>query len=63
MNKFWKSQTLGFEMKWVYVVLPAAFTLMTIRILQVNYLKLVKGVDLRDPDKIDVDDFKSNTDA
>jgi hypothetical protein len=28
---------------------------MTIRIIQVNYLKLFKGVDIRDPDKIDVD--------
>ncbi|SFU10409.1 TRAP transporter small permease [Sedimentitalea nanhaiensis] len=63
MNKFWKSQTLGIEMKWIYMVLPIAFTLMTIRILQVNYLKLVKDVDVRDPDKIDLDDFKSDKDA
>ena len=63
MNKFWKSQTLGIEMKWIYMVLPLAFTLMTIRIIQVNYLKLVKGVDVRDPDKIDLDDFKSDKDA
>lgn len=63
MNKFWKSQTLGIEMKWVYIILPIAFTLMTIRILQVNYLKLIKGVDVRDPDKIDLDDFKSDKDA
>jgi hypothetical protein len=27
---------------------------MTIRIIQVNYLKLVKGIDIRDPEKIDV---------
>ena len=38
-------------------------TLMTIRIVQVNYLKLAKGVDVRDPDKIDLDDFKSDKDA
>jgi len=63
MNKFWKSQTLGIEMKWIYMVLPLAFTLMTIRILQVNYLKLVKGVDVRDPDKIDLDDFKTDKTA
>lgn len=63
MNKFWKSQTLGIEMKWIYIVLPIAFALMTFRILQVNYLKLVKGVDVRDPDKIDLDDFKSDKDA
>jgi C4-dicarboxylate transporter DctM subunit len=28
---------------------------MTIRIIQVNYLKIVKGIDIRDPDKIEVD--------
>ncbi len=58
MNKFWKSQTLGIEMKWVYIVLPIAFTLMTIRILQVNYRRLIKGDELKDPDAIDLDDFK-----
>ncbi|WP_193140823.1 MULTISPECIES: TRAP transporter small permease [unclassified Meridianimarinicoccus] len=63
MNKFWKSQTLGIEMKWIYMVLPLAFTLMTIRIIQVNYLKLVKGIDVRDPDKIDLDDFKTDDNA
>ncbi len=54
MNLFWKSQTLGVPMKYIYVILPLAFTLMTIRIIQVNYLKLVKGIDIRDPDKQDV---------
>ncbi|WP_108483127.1 TRAP transporter small permease [Oceaniglobus ichthyenteri] len=63
MNKFWKSQTLGIEMKWIYMVLPLAFTLMTVRIIQVNYLKLFKGIDVKDPDKIDLDDFKSDKDA
>ena len=55
MNLFWKSQTLGVPMKYIYLILPIAFTLMTIRIIQVNYLKLVKGVDVRDPDKVDVE--------
>ena len=50
MNAFWKSQTLGIPMKYIYLVLPIAFALMSIRIIQVNYLKLVKGVDIRDPD-------------
>ncbi len=61
MNKFWKSQTLGIEMKYIYMVLPIAFALMTIRVLQVNYLKIVKGVDVRDPDKIDIDEIKAET--
>lgn len=55
MNLFWKSQTLGVPMKYIYLILPIAFTLMTIRILQANYLKLVKGVDVRDPEKAEVE--------
>ncbi len=49
------SPTLGWSMAYVYLIFPISFTLMTIRIIQVNYLKIVKGVDIRDPDKIDVD--------
>ncbi|MCG8361584.1 MAG: TRAP transporter small permease [Kiloniellales bacterium] len=55
MNLFWKSQTLGIPMKYVYTILPIAFTLMSIRIIQVNYFKLVKGIDIRDPDKEEVE--------
>ena len=44
-------------MRYVYLVLPIAFTLMTIRILQVNYMKLVMGIDPRDPDQIEVDEM------
>ncbi|MEH6648696.1 MAG: TRAP transporter small permease [Motiliproteus sp.] len=55
MNLFWKSQTLGIPMKYIYLVLPIAFTLMTIRILQVNYLKFVKGVDVKDPEAQELD--------
>lgn len=58
MNKFWKSQTLGIEMKYIYLILPIAFTLMTIRILQVNYTKLIKGEEIEDPDKVDLDKIK-----
>jgi len=50
MNLFWKSQTLGIPMKYIYLILPLAFGLMSIRIIQVNYLKLVKGIDIRDPE-------------
>ncbi len=55
MNLFWKSQTLGVPMKYIYMVLPITFSLMTLRILQVNYYKLVKGINIKDPDKIEVD--------
>ncbi len=55
MNAFWKSQTLGVPMKYFYLIFPIAFTLMSIRIIQVNYAKLVKGVDVVDPEKAEVD--------
>jgi len=51
MNLFWKSQTLGIPMKYVYMILPFAFLLMSIRILQVNYARIFKGVDARDPEE------------
>jgi TRAP-type C4-dicarboxylate transport system permease small subunit len=57
MNLFWKSQTLGIPMKYIYLILPIAFTLMTIRIIQANYLKLVKGIDVRDPEQAHVEDM------
>ena len=59
MNKFQSSQTMGFHLSWVYIVLPIAFTLMTIRILQVNYKKLILGEDMRDPDAIDLDEVRA----
>ena len=42
-------------MKYIYMILPIAFALMTIRIIQANYLKLVKGIDVRDPEKAHVE--------
>lgn len=57
LKPFVKVQTLGWQMRYVYLVLPIAFSLMTIRVLQVNYLKLVKGVEPHDPDKVDVEDM------
>lgn len=55
LKPFVKAQTLGWEMRYIYMALPIAFALMTIRILQVNYLKLVRGVDPADPDEVKVD--------
>jgi C4-dicarboxylate transporter, DctQ subunit len=61
MNLFWKSQTLGIPMKYIYLILPLSFTLMTIRIIQVNYLKFVKGVEIIDPESQEMNDLV-NTD-
>ncbi|MCR9238974.1 MAG: TRAP transporter small permease [Alphaproteobacteria bacterium] len=63
MNRFQSSQTLGFHLSWVYIVLPIAFTLMTIRILQVNYRKIILKEEMRDPDSIDLEAIKSETEA
>ncbi|WP_180897705.1 TRAP transporter small permease [Martelella soudanensis] len=55
LKPFVKAQTLGWEMRYIYLALPIAFTLMTIRILQVNYMKLVMGIDPADPDRASVE--------
>lgn len=57
MNLFWKSQTLGIPMKYIYLVLPIAFALMTIRIIQVNYLKLVEGTKIENPDDASINEI------
>ncbi|MEL0614263.1 TRAP transporter small permease [Marinomonas arenicola] len=59
MNLFWKSQTLGIPMKYIYMILPIAFVLMTIRIIQVNYLKFVKGESVVDPDAKELNKLKN----
>ncbi|PKO82260.1 MAG: TRAP transporter small permease [Betaproteobacteria bacterium HGW-Betaproteobacteria-13] len=58
MNLFWKSQTLGLPMKYFYMILPAAFTLMSIRILWNLYLTLFKGVELMDPEAEEIEKLK-----
>lgn len=58
MNLFWKSQTLGVPMKYFYMILPLAFTLMTLRILWNNYLTLVKGVQMIDPEAMEIENMK-----
>lgn len=55
MNLFWKSQTMGVPMKYFYMILPIAFVLMTVRVLQINYLKLIKKIDIKDPDALEVE--------
>ncbi|MFT7681408.1 MAG: C4-dicarboxylate transporter DctQ subunit [Moritella dasanensis] len=56
MNLFWKSQTLGIPMKYIYIVLPITFSLMTLRIIQVNYYKWIKGIETHNPE---IQDYKS----
>ncbi|MCK0508017.1 TRAP transporter small permease [Aromatoleum anaerobium] len=58
MNLFWKSQTIGLPMKYFYMILPIAFTLMSIRILWNNYLSLFKGVEIVDPEAEEIENLK-----
>ncbi len=58
MNLFWKSQTLGVPMKYFYMILPIAFTLMSIRILWNLYLSVFKGIDLLDPEAAEIERLK-----
>ena len=55
LKPFFKAQTLGWQMKWLMAPMPVAFALMTVRILQVNYQKLVLGIDPHDPDDIEIE--------
>lgn len=58
MNAFWKSQTLGIPMKYIYLILPLAFTLMSVRILINLYLTVVKGEELIDPEAAEIENLK-----
>lgn len=60
LKPFVKAQTLGWPMKYVMAPMPVAFALMTLRILQVNYMKLVLGMDPRDPDDVGVEPRSSD---
>lgn len=61
MNLFWKSQTLGIPMKYIYFILPLGFTLITFRVLQVNYFKLVRGEEIIDPESQEMDNLINKT--
>ena len=52
------SPALGWNMALVYYIFPISFTLMTIRILQVNYIKFVLKQEIVDVDKVNPEDFK-----
>jgi len=53
------SPTLGWSMAYVYMIFPLAFGFMSIRIIQVNYLKLIKKVEMKDVDRFEAEDLKT----
>ena len=58
MNLFWKAQPTGIPMKYFYIVLPLAFTLMTLRILWNNYERWFKGIEALDPEQAELNKIK-----
>ncbi len=42
---------LNWDLGYVYLVFPLSFTLMAIRILQVNYIKFILKEEIADPDQ------------
>ena len=63
MNVFWKSQTMGIPMKYFYFILPIAFTVMSLRIIQNNYLRFVKKIELVDPEAKALEEMTSGEEA
>ncbi|PXX94778.1 TRAP transporter small permease [Halomonas sp. LBP4] len=58
MNVFWKSQTMGVPMKYFYMILPLAFLIMSIRILQNMYVKHVMNRQIMDPEDAKIEEMK-----
>ncbi len=56
MQFTYTSPTLGWSMAYIYMIFPLSFATMTIRIIQINYLRLIKKVDIVDPDKVDMEE-------
>jgi TRAP-type C4-dicarboxylate transport system permease small subunit len=59
-NKFWKAQTLGISMKYVLLILPIAFSLMSVRILINLYLIVFKHEELLDPEAAELEKMKKH---
>jgi TRAP-type C4-dicarboxylate transport system permease small subunit len=59
------SPALDLPMHYVYMLFPFAFTLITIRIIQVNVLKFVYKVELKDVDDVsaELDEMKADMEA
>lgn len=58
MNVFWKSQTMGVPMKYFYLILPLAFLVMSVRILQNMYVKHVMDRQIMDPEDAQIEEMK-----
>jgi TRAP-type C4-dicarboxylate transport system permease small subunit len=55
------SPSLGWSMAYVYWIFPISFSLMTLRIIQVNIMKYWLKIEIKDVDRIDPDDIQPLT--
>lgn len=51
----YQSPALGWSLAYVYFVFPIAFALMALRVLQVQYNKLIRGIEPGDMDKKEIE--------
>ncbi|MGP1395024.1 MAG: TRAP transporter small permease [Inquilinaceae bacterium] len=51
------SPALEWSMAYVYMIFPIAFVLMSLRTLQVNYARIVRGEEPMDAEKSDIDEI------
>ena len=51
------SPTLDWVMAYIFMIFPIAFSLMTVRIIQVNIMKHILKIEIADVDKIDTGDM------
>lgn len=50
------SPTLDWVMSYIFLIFPIAFSLMTLRIIQVNIMKYILHIELADVDRVDTGD-------
>ncbi len=52
------SQVLGWQSSYVFMVFPISFALMSVRIIQVNYIQWILKQEIADPDAVHVEQSK-----
>lgn len=57
------SPAMNISMEYVYWIFPIAFTLMSLRIIQVDYIRYVLKREIRDVDKVEAEDYESLAEA
>lgn len=58
LNEFkYHSPALGLSMEYVYWIFPISFALMIIRIIQVNFMRLVLKIEIEDVDKVNPEEL------